>query len=68
MRAITFVCFKLEEKPIRSVEKNKNNFINIMRDIFAMSIRCGKSTISVCKTLFSCISYLRLFISNKISN
>ena len=39
MKAINYACFKLEEKATRSVEKNKNNFINIIGDKFAMSIR-----------------------------
>ena len=46
MKAINYACFKLEEKTItRSVKKNKNSFINVTVDKFAMSIRCGKLTI-----------------------
>ena len=39
VKAINSGCFKLEEKAIRSVKKNKNNFINVMADKFSMSIR-----------------------------
>ena len=39
MEAINYACFKLEEKATGSVKKNKNNFINITGDIYAMSIR-----------------------------
>ena len=34
-----YACLKLEEKPTRSVNGNKNNFINIIGDKFATSIR-----------------------------
>ena len=37
MKATNYGCFKLEEKTTRSVKKNKNNFINVIGDIFAMS-------------------------------
>ena len=39
MKAINYACFKLEEKITRHVKKNDNNFINIIGDKFAMSIR-----------------------------
>ena len=39
MKAINYACFKLEEKITRSAKQNKSNFINIMGDKFAMSIR-----------------------------
>ena len=39
MKAITYACFKLEEKATRSVKKKKNNFINVIGDKFARSIR-----------------------------
>ena len=39
MKAIYYACFKLEEKTTKSVKKNKNNFINVIGDKFAMSIR-----------------------------
>ena len=39
MKAVNYACFKLEEKATRSVKKKKNNFINVIRDKFAMSIR-----------------------------
>ena len=39
MKAINYACFKLEEKITRDVKKNDNNFINIIGDKFAMSIR-----------------------------
>ena len=53
MKAINYACFKLEEKTTKSVKKNKNNFINVIGDEFAISIRQGKLTILVCKKLFS---------------
>ena len=34
---INYACFKVEEKASRSV-KNNNNFINIIRDKFTISI------------------------------
>ena len=34
-----------------SVKKNKNNFIEVTGDKFAMSIRGGKLIISFCKNL-----------------
>ena len=39
MKGINYACFKLEEKATRNVKKKKNNFINAIRDKFAMSIR-----------------------------
>ena len=39
MKAINYACFKLEEKITRSVKQNESNFINIIGDKFAMSIR-----------------------------
>ena len=39
MKAINYAFFKLEEEITRSVKKNKINFINIIGDKFAMSIR-----------------------------
>ena len=53
MKVINYACFKLEEKTTKSVKKNKNNFINVIGDEFAISIRQGKLTILVCKKLFS---------------
>ena len=41
----------------RSVKKNKNNFINVIGDKFAMSIGWGKLIISLCTKLFGCINY-----------
>ena len=50
-----------EEKNTRSVKENKSNFIDVIGDKFAMSIRCSKLRISFCKKLFSCKnSYLTL--------
>ena len=39
MKAINYACFKVEEKITRSVKKNKSNFISIVGDKFAMTIR-----------------------------
>ena len=39
MKAINYVCFKLEEKITKSVKKNKSNFIIIIGDNFGMSVR-----------------------------
>ena len=39
MKAINYACFKLEQKITVSVKKNKRNFINIIEDKFARSIR-----------------------------
>ena len=39
MKAIYYACFKLEVKTTRSVKKNKDNFIDIIGNKFAMSIR-----------------------------
>ena len=47
MKAINYKCFKLEEKTTRRVKTNKNNFTNVIADIFPMSI-------SFCKKLFGC--------------
>ena len=60
MKLVNYACFKLEEKTTRIVKKKKNNFINVIGDKFAMSIRCGNLAISFCKKLFSCINYLQL--------
>ena len=46
MKPINYACFKLEEKITRSVKKNKSNFINIIGDKFAMSIRWVKLKIN----------------------
>ena len=62
MKPIHSASFKLEENVTRNVKKNKSNFINIVGDKFAMSIRKGKLTISFCKKLFSCINYLQLLV------
>ena len=53
MKAINSACFKLE-KNTRSVKKNKNNFIIVIGDKFATSVRSGKLTISFHKKLSSC--------------
>ena len=42
MKAINYTCFKLEEKDTRTIKKNKNIFINVRGDKFAMSIRQKK--------------------------
>ena len=60
MKTINYACFKLEEKATTSVKKKKNNFINVIGDKFAMSIRRGKLTISFGKKLLSCINFLQL--------
>ena len=39
MKTINYPCFKLEEKPLEALSKNNNNFINVIGDKFAMSIR-----------------------------
>ena len=39
MKAINYVCFKLVEKVTISVKKNKNNFISVIGNKFAISIR-----------------------------
>ena len=39
MKAIYYAYFKLEEKATRKVKKNKNNFINIIRNKFATKTR-----------------------------
>ena len=61
MKAIYYACFKLEVKTTRSVKKNKNNFINVIADRFAMRIRLGNLRFSFCTKLFSCINYIQLF-------
>ena len=38
MKAINYACFKLEEKPTKSVKKDKNNFINIIGEEFAIAL------------------------------
>ena len=38
MKTINYTCFKLEEKAMRSVKRNKNNFVNVIEEIFVMSI------------------------------
>ena len=38
MKLINYACFKLEEKATRSVKNDKNTFINIIGDKFAMNI------------------------------
>lgn len=45
-----------------SIKKNKNNFVNVIGDKFAMIIRWGKLTISLCKKLFSCVNDLQLLM------
>ena len=39
MKAINYAYFKLEEEATRSAKKNKTNFINVIGDEFATSIR-----------------------------
>ena len=39
MKVKNNTCFKLEEKATRRVKKNKNNFISVIGDKFAMSNR-----------------------------
>ena len=39
MKAISYACFKLKEKITSGVKKKKDNFINIIKDKLAMSIR-----------------------------
>ena len=55
MKAINYACFKLEEKATKSIQKDKNNFINVIKDKFVMSY-----VISFCKKIFNCIKYLQL--------
>ena len=55
-------AFKLEGKATRSIQKNKNIFINVMGGNIAMSIRWGKLTISFWKKHFSCVNYMQLLI------
>ena len=55
-------AFKLEENATRSIQKNKNIFINVMGGNIAMSIRWGKLTISFWKKHFSCVNYKQLLI------
>ena len=38
MKTINYTCFKLEEKAMRSVKRNKNNFVNVIEETFVMSI------------------------------
>ena len=44
---------QLKKTATRTVKKNQNSFINIIRDKFALAI-------SFCKKLFGCINYLQL--------
>ena len=37
MKAINYACFKLEEKATKSIKKDKNDFINVIKDKFVMS-------------------------------
>ena len=56
-----WLCMLQTRRKSRSVKKNKNNFIDITGDKFAMSIRGGNLIISFCKKRFSCrniFSYL----------
>ena len=46
MKATNYVCFELEEETTEGVENNKRNFISVIGDKFAMSIKRGKTTIS----------------------
>ena len=39
MKAINYVCFKLEGKIARGIKNNKRNFISVIEDKFAMSIK-----------------------------
>ena len=39
MKAMNYAQFKLEEKATRNVKKKKNNFINVIGDTFAISVR-----------------------------
>ena len=39
MKALSYASFKLEEKATRNVKKKKNNFISVIGDKLAMSIR-----------------------------
>ena len=39
MKAINYVYFKLEEIATRSITKNRRNFMSVIEDKFAMSIR-----------------------------
>ena len=38
MKTINYTCFKLEEKAMRSVKRNKNSFVNVIEETFVMSI------------------------------
>ena len=53
IKAIHYACFKLGEKATESGKKNKNIFINVIGDKFAMSIGWGKLMISFCKRFSS---------------
>ena len=68
MRAMKPACFKLEEKATRSVKNNKNSFISIIGEKFALSIRWEKLTISFCKKLLLYKLSSVTYTSNKISN
>ena len=39
MKATNYACFKLEGKAMRDVKNNKSNFIIVIGDKFAMSIK-----------------------------
>ena len=39
VKALNYTCFKMEEKTIWSVKKNKKIFINVIGDKSSMSIR-----------------------------
>ena len=49
MKAIIYVCFKLEEKAIRSVKWNKNNFANVMKILYEACINYLHLCIQVTK-------------------
>ena len=54
-----------KKKTTRSAKKNKNNFINVIEDKFAMSIRWEKKNLSAFQLYkLSSVTY----ISNKMSN
>ena len=48
------LCMFQTRRKSGSVKKNKNNFIEVTGDKFAMSIRGGKLIISFCKKIFNC--------------
>ena len=59
MKAINYVYFNLKKKS--SVKQNKRNFIKIIGDKFAMSIRLGKFKISnsFCEKFFKLYNYFQ---------